>query len=545
MLHEDLRRDRWHGGQLMAFSALDGTTDYKLSLAGRTSFSTPGIEIKFPADCVLSIQLPAEGEFEVAGDCFWMKTKQGTARGAFLDARSLLVEGPCTVASKADAISVRTVNNRTLVTCGGEGDQSALKADLDEVIARRIKWLKDRHIPEGLSPVARRTLVKALSVMKTQVYSPEGRIRHRWTTPDRWPHKNMWLWDSAFHAIGWRHVDAGLARDALSAVMDMQAPDGMVSLMMTPESILNQITQPPVLALAAKMAHASEPRMEWLEEMYPKLCAYVEWDMANRDLDKDGLVEWQISGNPRCRSGESGMDNSPRFDEATSMAAVDFNSFLALEYELLAEFAATLGREADEARWKEQHARLCRLISKRLWSPKHGFFLDYDTERQAHCPVLASSGFMPLICGAATAAQAGALARHLRNPATFGTPLPVPSVAAGDAEHYSPDMWRGPVWVNLNWLVAFGFKRYGRRKVAAKLVEQTVGAIEENCERYGSLYEFFDARNETPPPQLLRKGKCAPEESPYHQVFKDYGWTATLYADFVYAREKVALDEMP
>ena len=50
---------------------------------------------------------------------------------------------------------------------------------------------------------------------------------------------------------------------------------------------------------------------------------------------------------------------------------------------------------------------------------------------------------------------------------------------------------------------------------------------------HGVFFEFYDDRETVPPPNLLRKGKCAPEESPYHQVVHDYGWTATLYVDLV------------
>lgn len=35
------------------------------------------------------------------------------------------------------------------------------------------------------------------------------------------------------------------------------------------------------------------------------------------------------------------------------------------------------------------------------------------------------------------------------------------------------------------------------------------------------------------PPALLRKGCCAPQISPYHQAFHDYGWTVTLYVDLL------------
>ena len=76
-------------------------------------------------------------------------------------------------------------------------------------MADRRRWLEAQPFPAGLSPGQAHTLAKALSLMKTQVYTPEGRIQHRFTTPDRWPHHGMWLWDSVFHAIGWRHLDPG------------------------------------------------------------------------------------------------------------------------------------------------------------------------------------------------------------------------------------------------------------------------------------------------------------------------------------------------
>ncbi len=342
----------------------------------------------------------------------------------------------------------------------------------------------------------------------------------------------MWLWDSVFHAIGWRHVDAQVARDAISAVLDTQAADGFVAHMADPFKI-SRITQPPVLALGAKLVNDAAPDPAWIESLYPKLCAYIEWDLANRDRDGAGLAEWEIEGDPQCRSGESGMDNSPRFDSATRLDAVDFNSFLALECEILAEFAAALGLKNDAAKWKSRHEQLCRLITGRLWSGRFEFFVDYDIERHEQSSVLASSGFLPLICGAASPAQASRLAEHLHDPGMFGTPLAVPSIAVRDADRYARDMWRGPVWVNINWLIARGFERCGLGDVAARLREQTMREIEESCEKYGVLFEFFDDRKQVAPPNLLRKGKCAPGESPYHQVVHDYGWTASLYVDLV------------
>ena len=56
--------------------------------------------------------------------------------------------------------------------------------------------------------------------------------------------------------------------------------------------------------------------------------------------------------------------------------------------------------------------------------------------------------------------------------------------------------------------------------------------------KYGVFFEFYDDRLELDPPKLMRKGKNAPEISPFHQPFSDYGWTATLYIDMCLSKEK-------
>jgi glycogen debranching enzyme len=524
----------WGGGQLLAFSALDGLTSFEHGLVGRTSFNRIGIDIMLPGTCEITFPGKYMQGLELAGDYFSLATSGGPVRGAFADAFHLLIEGACQAAAKSPAVTIVQHGNRTLVGSATCFKPELIKADLCDVIQQRRAWL-ERSLRQALPWVPaqqQRALAKALAMMKTQVYSPEGRIRHRWSTPDRWPHRQMWLWDSAFHAIGWRHIDPPLARELLSAVFDCQHPHGFIPHMMNPQAS-SQITQPPVLALAARLVNDAAPEPGWLAALYPKLAAYIRWDLANRDRDGDGLAEWSIEGDPHCRSGESGMDNSARFDEATGLAAVDFNAFLALECDLLADMAAELGRPAEAIVWREQHARLCQLINTFLWDPEQGFYFDYDPQRQARSTVMAGAGFLPLICGAASPAQAARLAAHLQNPATFGTPFKVATIAANDTAHYSKDMWRGPAWVNLNWLVAFGLRHYGLHEAANALTAQTLAEIERWYEQYGTLFEFYDDRQELPPPQLLRKGRCAPEVSPYHQVFHDYGWTATLYVDMV------------
>jgi glycogen debranching enzyme len=535
----------WGGGQLLAFSGMEGPTDYSAGLVARTSPAGCGVHVKLPAGCELVFSDASPRQTLLAGDFFELVVDAGTVRGAFLDAYHLLVEGPCRIASGSETVAVRQKGSRTLVAPAVKLNPALLDADLSDAMAQRRAWLESlaAGLPEGLPPARRRTLLKALSVMKTQACTPEGVIRHRWTTPDRWPHQGMWLWDSAFHAIGWRHADPSLARDMLLAVLDAQKADGMVAIRCNPGGIPNaNYTQPPVLTLAAVLVNQVQGDEDFLEDIYPRLCRYVDWDRTRRDSDGGGLPEWAIEGHPGCRSGESGWDNSPRFDAATQLDAVDFSALLALECELLAGMAGYLGYSKDARTWEKRHRQLCLAINRRLWDESQGFYFDCLASTGEKSPVMSPAGFYPLLCGAASPEQTQRLAEHLENPKTFATPVPVPTVAAcQEKQYYSKDMWRGPMWVNVNWLIAMGLERYDLHAQAHKLRLRTMEEIERWYLEYGAIFEFYDDRGEVPPPKLLRKGKNAPQERWLHQVIFDYGWSATLYADMAFSMAKKPL----
>lgn len=534
---DDIYRPQWNRGQLLAFSALDGPTDYVQGLVARTTEFPHGIEITYPERCRILFRDPPAGDITITGDFFQFHGARTKTCGVLLDAHHLLIDGSCDYPGDGEHFKKEQKGSRLLVGVASHFKPELIDVELDTAIEARSRWILSQSLPSAISKATCRTLLRALSCMKTQVYSPEGRIRHRWTTPDRWPHRDMWLWDTAFHAIGWRHIDPTLAMEMIDGMFDLQRKDGFLTYRGSangPTSHLGEkMTQPPVLALAVKLVEQTAGDSGWMERLYPKLCSYAEWDLAHRDKDGGGLVEWYIEDDLHCRSGESGMDNSPRLDSIVPLDAVDFNSYLANECQILAEFARRLGKSADFRKWMKRHETLCELINARLWSEKHHFYCDHDPRNGELIPVLASAGFMPLLCGAATPERADWLVRHLSDPDMFATSVPIPSIAMKDRKHYSKDMWRGPMWVNVNWLIAYGFDQYGMKDHADVIRALTVREIERTIEKFGIFFEYFDDRREVEPPQLPRKGKCSPDPSPYHQVIHDFGWTFTLYVDMV------------
>ncbi len=546
----------WGGGQLLAFSGLDGPTDYEHGIVARTAKDgRAAVEIMLPASAVLVFDEAAPIDTDITGDTLWVRSAAGESTLVCADAHHLLVDGPCRLerpdgGPMPEVLTTAQSGDRTLVGTASAFDESWLDADPGALWSQRRAWLAstvDRlagppapvhGVPTAVEPAGGHhgpaaVLRKALSVMKTQVCSPEGILRHRWTTPDRWPHRKIWLWDSAFHAVGWRRVDGALAREMLAAVVDTQRPDGRIPISTDPFGRqTGEFTQPPVLALAAALVDEAAGDDAWLASLYEPLVRYVEWDLANRDSDGFGLVEWAIEGDPGCRSGESGADNSSRFDAATQLDAPDFNALLAHELEHLAAFADRLGRDEDAGRLRERHHEICARINDRLWDEEAGIYMDAHAATGERTGVLSCAGFLPLLCGAPSPGQAASLAAHLRNPQTFGRPLPVPTIVANEHGAYAKDMWRGPAWVNVNWLVARGLRRYGYEAEAGELVDRTMTVIEEQYAKHGCIFEYYDDENVVDPPALLRKGSCNPDEW-IHQAIHDYGWSATLYVDWV------------
>ncbi|MCM8764843.1 MAG: hypothetical protein NC830_05770, partial [Candidatus Omnitrophica bacterium] len=376
-----------------------------------------------------------------------------------------------------------------------------------------------------------KTYLKAISVMKVNCENAQGQIKFLWTTPDRWPHRYMWFWDSAFHTLGNRSISLKLAESTLLAVLSCQRKDGFISITMGPEKIriYENLTQPPLFAWAGLKLFKKTRNYEFLEILHIAISKYIKWLYENRDRDKDGLLEWAIEDSPLCKCGESGMDNSPRFDAIKPgeiFAAIDLNCFAINEMEQLSQTAWILGKKEEANIWKSIANEKKIMVNKFLWDKKDCFY--YDRKRNGgFVRIKTIASFTPLFAGVAETEKARKLIEKLKSKDLFWTNMPVASVAKNE-KTFSKDMWRGGTWLNYNFMIYEGLMRYGFKKYAKQLILRTKKAVEDWYLKKGSIFEFYDPDNQVAPRELPRKDWLG--KKGWTRAIADYQWSAAIYA---------------
>ncbi|MDI6829477.1 MAG: trehalase family glycosidase, partial [Armatimonadota bacterium] len=346
--------------------------------------------------------------------------------------------------------------------------EKALDVNLDKLFCDRVAFFEKLPAPQFEDEMLLRTYYKCVSVQKVNCCRAEGDIRYDWTTPDRWPHKYMWIWDSAFHAIGLRHFAPKWAINSIKAVLSKQKQDGFIPHMMTPNDEQDSnIIQPPILSWATWKVYETTRDEKFLQHCYPRLKAMLLYECRELDKDESGLCEWQSGG-------ASGMDNSPRFDQPLG-DAVDLNAYLVNDLAYLEKIARRLGIPNEAGIWADLRYSRIALINERLWNEEKGFYYDLTPDgRQLNLKTIA--GFIPLFAGICNENQAEILVKHLKNPEEFWRKFPIPSVSF-DEPSFSDDMWRGPTWVNLNYMIMEGLIRYGYLTLADEIKKKTLNEI--------------------------------------------------------------------
>lgn len=340
-------------------------------------------------------------------------------------------------------------------------------------------------------------------------------------TPSMIHYVGVWQWDAFFHALAYRHVEKHLAHDQLRIVLDHQREDGMIPDAIHDEGAVTHldhpidadVTKPPLIAWAAYKLYEHDGDREFLDEIYEPVVRWNNWWFENNDVDGNGLCEYH-------HPYSSGLDDSPLWDEGMPVESPDLNTYLYLQQESLARISAVIGKMEDVEMWRGRAEAMARRLIELAWDEEHGFF--WARRQGVRVPVRTPFNLFPLITGQMPPAIADRLVAHLTDERQFWSRYPVPTVAMDDPKFDPLKMWRGPTWVNVNYLLIEGLQRSGYMDLARELRRRTLDLI---CCR-DDIYEYYHPMTGENPPAAASM----------------FGWSSAVFIDLAIqaARERNA-----
>jgi len=335
-------------------------------------------------------------------------------------------------------------------------------------------------------------------------------------------------------------------RNIWRSMVNPHAPDDVAT---------SGITQPPMLAEAIVRIGERLPadeRRTWYQAVYPSLLAYHEWLYVDRDPHGEGLVlqihpyetgldntpPWIQQLNEHSRPWWASLMEKTHADSlvnlfrrdirhvpagqrmsnieallyydvirrlrrkgydtqailSRSLFAVEdltYNSIFIRANDHLRSIAKAIKRELPEH--MAESIKKSETAFEQLWDAYAGQYYsrNFVTHKLIKEPSIAA--LMPLYSGCITKERAAQLVKLLEDTKAFGPVYPIPSVPV-DSNWFNPfGYWQGPTWVNTNWLIIDGLRRYGFTDYAEALTESTVEMVEKS-----GCYEYFNPETGEP-----------------------------------------------
>lgn len=332
------------------------------------------------------------------------------------------------------------------------------------------------------------------------------------------------------------------------------------------------ITQPPMLAEAIIRVGEKLPKAErraWYQRVYPALLHYHQWLYAERDPHHEGLVlqihPWETGlDNTPPWIYELQQHRMPFWIRVIGFLHLDTpigllrkDSFLSLPGERISTLNAlayySIQRRLRRKRYDTQsilnHAELAiedvnfnaifvranqhlkkiaKFIDKKLsedlseninkteeafdqlWDAYSGQYYSRNFVTHKLIKVGSIGTLLPLYAGNITKERAKHLVDLLNNKKLFNSKYPVPTVPLDSEWFNEHKYWQGPAWINTNWLIIDGLRRYGYTEEAEHIRTQTLKLVAGSGAR-----EYFSPKDGSP------------------AGAHDFSWTAALTLDLL------------
>jgi putative isomerase len=347
------------------------------------------------------------------------------------------------------------------------------------------------------------------------IYEPEGRrvispVSRVWSVS--WGGYVVFDWDTFFAATMASIGDRDLAyADAIETLRGETQQGFVPNYARSGGWKSSDRSEPPVGSITVLGIYQRFHDRWFLQEAFAPLLRWNRWWAQNRDIQ--GYLTWGSDGDNApanlddasrgTRVGailESGLDNSPMYDDAVYDAAthklefadVGLMSMYIADCDALATIADNLGEAAaaNEIRGRAAHYR-AKLAT--LWNSDAGIFLNKDLHTGQFSSRLSPTNLYPLLAKAATPQQAEVMIKnHLLNPKEFWGEWIIPSIARDDPAFNDQNYWRGRIWGPMNYLVYLGLRNYDDPEVSRQFAQKSYDLFLQEWEKNGHVHENYN-----------------------------------------------------
>jgi alpha,alpha-trehalase len=359
------------------------------------------------------------------------------------------------------------------------------------------------HTQDSLQELIRKHITPKKALVKRR---GRGMLKYDYLVPGG-VYEEQWDWDAFFIGMA---LTAAIPSEAIFLknwalnYIENSSEDGFSPGLVTPNGPDNRLNQmKPFLAQGSYFACVNLQDTQWLQKgnTYDQLKKIVLY------RENVGFFNTELNLGAWTNSMESGADNNvavlPFPDK--SVAAVDFNSFLYLEYLAMQKLASLVGKNDDIAFFQEKAEKLKQAILEHLWCEEDGTFYNVNLQNKQFIKVVGYSSVHPFWAGIASQAQADAFfQRYVLHPEKLLSPHGVRSLSKDHPEYNNVNMikphsnWQGPIWPIANYIFIQSLLRYGYQNDARTIAQKVIGLCIADIEANGGMHENYDAETGLP-----------------------------------------------
>jgi glycogen debranching enzyme len=311
----------------------------------------------------------------------------------------------------------------------------------------------------------------------------------------------LFCWDTFFGALMLSLENEKFSYLNIKAILDEMTEDGMI-----PNAQDSHHSQPFVGSMVLEEIYRKNGDIEFLREVYPCFLRWNTWCYENR-MTAEGYLCWGTGSYGKDKENlfgakcESGMDNSPIFDDAVydeasglcMIADVGFSGLFIKDCRSLIYFSEILGYSENVAKLKFRMNRAQRALDT-LWNEADGIFENLDLATGNFCGRISPFNFFSLFSPTVSEEQKKAMvSRHLLNEAEFWGEYVLPSISKNDPAFTEQHYWRGRIWAPLNAIVYHALKDAKLDNEAKLLAEKSEKLLLKGWEKERRIYENYGA----------------------------------------------------